>query len=482
MKSNTSLLYNCFLVIGDFLSLLLAFVAAYILRVSLDHQALTHPVFARTYLAAFLLLLPFWIIIFALIGLYNSNVFENRFSEAARLFVGSLFGILFVIGYSYAFNQIIFPAHLVALYGLMLAFVLLLIFRNLARYTRSLLFSYGIGITNVLIVGNTNTTHELVETLHNSRESGYKIIGVVGPSGHNNEAFKSIPLFSSFNVAWEKLGEETIHSIVQTELYSDEPKNNQILSYAQANHISYRFIPGNTELFVGNIEVELFRASIPVIAVHQTPLIGWGRIVKRLFDIFISALVLIVLSPVLLIISILIFVFDPGSIIFKQDRVTRFNGHFKIYKFRTMHRKQSGRDPETVFKELDRQDLIENYHETGQVTQKNDPRINFFGRFLRKFSLDELPQLINVLTGDISLVGPRAITSEELKFYKDKLPLLLSVKTGMSGLAQVSGRSNLDYQERARLDLYYVQNWSFWLDIIILFKTVRVVIRRTGVR
>lgn len=482
MKSNASLLYNCFLVVGDFLSLLLAFAGAYVIRVTLDHHAVAQHVYARTYLEAFLILLPFWILIFALIGLYNSSVYENRFSEAGRLFVGSLFGILFVIGYSYFSLQVIFPAHLVAVYGLILSFVLLLIFRNLARYVRGLLFSYDIGITNLLLVGDTEVTYELVETLHNYRRSGYRIVGIVGLSDHSDKLPRSIHLFNNFGEATSSLGVDKIHGIVQTELYSDESKNNALLGFAQENHVAYRFIPGNTELFVGNIDVELFRSSIPVIAVHQTPLIGWGRIVKRLFDIGLSAVALIIVSPFLIIFSILIFVFDPGPIIFTQERITRFNGHFKIYKFRSMKRKYSGRDPIEVFHEMGRNDLADNYIKTGQVTQKNDPRINFFGKFLRRFSLDELPQLVNVLKGDISLVGPRAITAEELKFYQDKQPLLLSVKTGISGLAQVSGRSNLDYSERAKLDLFYVQNWSFWLDIIILFKTIRVVIRRTGVR
>ena len=482
MKSNASLLYNCFLVVGDFLSLLIAFIGAYVIRVSLGHEKIAHSVYAKTYIDAFLILLPFWILIFALVGLYNSRIYENRFSEAGRLFMGSVFGILFVIGYSYFSLQIIFPAHLVAIYGLILAFILLLIFRRLARYLRSLLFSYNMGITNLLLVGNTGVTHELINLLHNFRESGYRIVGVVGPSEHASEGYKSIPIFSSFNAATDKLGSDNIHEIVQTELYADEAKNNAVLSFAQTNHMAYRFIPGNTELFVGNIDVELFRSYIPVIAVHQTPLTGWGRIVKRLFDIGLSAIALLILSPFLIVIAILIVVFDPGKIIFTQERITRFNGHFKIYKFRTMKRGLSGRDPVVVFRELGREDLAQNYINTGVVTQRNDPRINFFGKFLRKFSLDELPQLLNVIKGDISLVGPRAVSPEELKFYKDKQPVLLSVKTGITGLAQVSGRSNLDYSERAKLDLFYVQNWSFWMDVVILFKTVKVVIRRTGAK
>ncbi|HUC96035.1 MAG TPA: sugar transferase [Candidatus Saccharimonadia bacterium] len=480
MKSNATLIYNLFLVVGDFVTLVLAFVIAYVLRVSIDHHRVAHQISALNYFQAFVVLLPLWIIVFALIGLYENNISEKRFSEIGKLFVGSLLGILLVIGYSYGFNKVIFPAHLVAVYSFILSFGLLLIFRSLARNIKYFMFKKGFAITNLLIVGDTEMTHTLVESLFDYKTSGYKIIGIVGPKSHQKDDYKSIPIFDTFEQAYDKLGVERIHSIVQTELYSSTTKNNDVLTYAQTNHCAYRFIPGNSELFIGNIAVELFRSSIPVIAVHQTPLIGWGRIAKRLFDILFSLIVLIILSPILILISLLIILFNPGTILFSQERITRFNTTFKVYKFRTMKRKLSGRDPVTVFKEMQRPDLVEAFLAAKKLD--NDPRITRLGGFIRKYSLDELPQLINIIKGDISLVGPRAIVPGELKYYKDKDSLLLSIKTGVTGLAQVSGRSDLDYYERAQLDLYYVQNWSFWLDLTILLKTIRVVFDRIGVK
>ncbi len=480
MKSNSSLLYNVFLIIGDFFSVLLAFVVAYILRVSLDHSHIYHPLGASTYIQAFFLLVPIWILMFALIGLYKNDLIEKRFTEIGKLFIGSFIGILLIIGYSYGLNQTIFPAHLVAVYGFIFSFALLVGFRTIARRLKFHLYKIGYGITSVLIVGNTDATHYLVESLFDSATSGYKIVGIVGPKDHLNSKFNSIPVFESFDLACEKLGTDKIRSIIQTELYSGPLKNNQILSYAQTNHSAYRFIPGNTELFVGNIEVELFRSSVPVISVHQTPLVGWGRIAKRLFDISLSILVLAILSPLILILIILMLIFDPGPIIFRQKRVTRFNTAFNVYKFRTMKRKYSGHDPVEAFKSMGRNDLAEAFAGSKKLT--DDPRISKIGEIIRRYSLDEIPQLINVIKGDISLVGPRAVVPEELKYYKDKSSLLLSVKTGITGLAQVSGRSNIDYYERAKIDLYYVQNWSFWLDLTILFKTLRVIFSRDGAR
>lgn len=480
MKNNGSLLYGLCLVVGDMLALIAAFVGAYILRVSIDHRPIAQSVHASTYLHIFFVLLPFWILTFALLGLYSNSIYEKRFSEAGRLFIGSFIGMMFVSGYAYFDNNPVFPAKLVPVYGFLLAFILLLLIRNFLRWLRIKLFSRNIGITHILIVGDTKISAELASALSDTHSSGYKIVGIVSDKEHSAQRFPSLRVFDSFEEAVAKLKPDDIHSIVQTELYASGERNNQVLEFAQTHHIAYRFIPGNTELFVGNIEVELFQSSVPVIAVHQTALIGWGRVIKRSFDFLVALAMLIVLSPILILVALLIMFTDPGTPFFKHERVTRFNNKFKAYKFRTMKRKYSGKDDVWGLKDLGRDDLADMFQKGQKLPE--DPRVSLIGRFLRRFSLDELPQLINVIKGDISLVGPRAVVAEELKFYEKKSPMLLSVKTGITGLAQVSGRSNLDYYERAKLDLYYVQNWSFWMDVMILIKTIKVVFQRSGAR
>lgn len=478
MKNNTSLLYGLFLVVGDFLALLIAFVLAYIVRVSISHRPISTEVHAHTYLEIFLVLIPFWIMVFALLGLYNSSIYEKRFREAGRLLIGSFVSVLFIISYAYAFNKEIFPARLVPVYGFVFSFVFLLIFRNVARIVKAYLFKYDIGITNVLIVGNTKVARELVESLANSKLSGYRIVGIVGDSGRIKTSFPSLPVFASFEDAVKKIKLSDIHSIVQTELYASAQMNNQILEFAQTKHVAYRFIPGNSELFFGNISVELFRGSMPVIAVHQTALIGWGRIVKRLSDIIFASLAIIITSPIMLLTALLIKITDfHGPIFYKDRRLTRFGGSVRIYKFRTIKHQLSG-SPEEGFKKLGQSQLIEKYRANGDWLP-NDPRFSKLGRFLWHSSIDELPQLFNVLKGDISLVGPRALHSDELDKF-DKKDLILSVKSGLTGLAQVSGRRSISFEERRKLDLFYVQNWSFWMDIMILIKTLRVIFRRIG--
>ncbi|OGL35508.1 hypothetical protein A3F05_00085 [Candidatus Saccharibacteria bacterium RIFCSPHIGHO2_12_FULL_47_17] len=478
MKHNISLIYGLFLVVGDFLALLAAFGFAYVLRVSISHRPLSATVYASDYLQIFLALLPFWILIFALLGLYTSSIYEKRFNEAGRLLIGSFISLLFVIGYQYAVDKPIFPARLVPVYAFVLSFIFLVGFRSLARYIRAKLFKYHIGITNLLIVGNTKIARELVDLLSDSQTSGYRIVGVVGDSAHVREHFPQIPVFADFAEAVKKLRASDIHSIVQTEFFAAAEHNNKILEFAQTKHIAYRFIPGNSELFVGNIGVELFRSQIPVIAVHHTALIGWGRIVKRLTDIIFGIILLAVTLPFMVIIAVLIKIFDfSGPVLYKDRRLTRFGHTATIYKFRTIKQAYSG-SPEEGFRKLGRPELISEYRRRGDWLP-DDPRFSRIGRFLWHSSLDELPQLINVVKGDMSLVGPRALHPDELDKY-DKRDLILAVKSGITGLAQVSGRRQISFAERRKLDLYYVQNWSIWLDLTILIKTIRVVFRKIG--
>lgn len=478
MKNNASQVYKNFLIIGDFLALITAFVGAYILRVSvnLGNAPIANDVPALVYFNIFLLVTPFWLLIFALLGLYNDAIYEKRFTEIGRLLIGSFIGLLFVIFLNFLSNEPLFPSKLVPIYGFALGFLFLVIFRTIARMIRTELFNIKVGLENVMIIGNTPMTAEVIDLLHDSRRSGFNILAVIGGQKSLGAAHK-IPVYPNLQKALEHI-KRPVHTIIQTELYSDESRNREILEYTQANHIDYRFVPGNSELFVGNIDVELFRGSIPVIAVSQTPLIGWGRVVKRIFDLFVSIFALLLLSPLLIIIAIFIKVSGGGSVFFRQDRLTRFNNVFRVYKFRTQYAKFDGTTPEEAFAMIGKPELAARYRKNGDSIP-NDPRITPIGRFLRATSLDELPQLFNVLRGDISMVGPRALVPQELSVY-EKRHTILSVKSGMTGLAQVSGRRNISFEERRKLDIYYVQNWSFWLDLVIIIKTIRVVLQREG--
>ena len=225
---------------------------------------------------------------------------------------------------------------------------------------------------------------------------------------------------------------------------------------AQTHHIEYSFIPGEAEFYSGKNSVDVF-LGYPMITVYQTPLVGWGAIVKRIFDQLLSTLLIIVLSPVFLILFIVKKVVDPGPAFYVSQRLSRFSKPIGLIKFRSMDAKYGSRDAADEFRDMGREDLALEYEKNRKV--EDDPRITRFGAFLRASSLDELPQILNVFKGELSLVGPRPILPQEVKLASGRTSLLHSVKSGVTGIWQVSGRSELSFEERIELELFYAQNW-----------------------
>jgi len=470
MPTRLARIYSIALIVGDFVVLLLAFVIAYILRVQFDPRPLVESIRAISFLQMSLLVIPLWILVFSFLGLYSSRVYSRRLTEWGRLLVGSLIGILIVIGYSFVIDQPVFPARLVAVYAFIGAYILLVFGREVARTVRTALFRYGRGVSRVLIVGNTTATKDIAQQLSDTKRSGYYVSAIAGPGSVLPEHFKGAH-FTTVEQALRQLKALNITTIIQTDLYDATERNQKILGAAQESHINYSFIPGEPEFYSGKNSIDVF-LGYPIISVNQTPLVGWGIIVKRIFDVIVTSLLLVALSPLFLVVIVLQKIFNPGPIFYVQDRLTQYSTRFGLIKFRSMRHLPGydNRDAAEEFLAMDRPDLATEYAEHRKV--KNDPRITGFGRFLRATSIDELPQLFNALKGDLSLVGPRPILPQELSLYKGKSALLHSVKSGITGLWQVSGRSDLPFEKRVELELYYAQNWSFWLDVRILLKTI----------
>lgn len=468
MPTRNARLYSIALILGDFITLLAAFSVAYIVRVQFDPRPLVAEIRALDFLNTSLAIIPLWLVAFASLGLYDSKVYARRLTEIGRLFIGSIIGILIVLGYAYITDEPIFPARLVAAYAFFGSFLALVIAREFIRQLRTLLFRYGRGVSRVLIIGTSNVVSDITSQLNDTRKSGYKIVAIAGPKRILPKDFDGSH-YSNVERALKVLKQLHITTIVQTDLYDDRERNQLIMSAAQSNHIDYNFIPGEPEFYSGKNTIDVF-LGYPVIAVHQTPLAGWGEIVKRIFDIIVVSLLLIALSPLYLVIIILQKLFNPGPVFYVSKRLTRYAKPFGLYKFRTMGAKYGSKDAAEEFRQMGREDLAREYEKNRKVV--NDPRITKFGKFLRATSIDELPQFFNVWRGELSLVGPRPILPQELYLYKGRGALLHSVKSGVTGLWQVSGRSNLPFDKRVELELYYAQNWSFWLDVKILIKTI----------
>ncbi len=479
MPSKNAKLYSLFLFIADVVALMLAFSVAYVIRVQYDPRPLLVPIYAQTFLLTFLAIVPFWILTFASLGLYNSTTYNRRLVEWTKIAIGSIIGILLVIGYEYITEERVFPARLVAAYALAGSLSLLLFEREIMRGLRGLLFRYGRGVSRLLIIGNSSATRDIASVLAETKRSGYRVVAMNCPARLVPKKLSGVEHFINTEEALASIKRLRITTIIQTDLYDSSDRNQRILGAAQVNHIKYNFIPGEAEFYSGKNTVDVF-LGYPMISVSQTPLIGWGAMAKRIFDTIASLFIIVVLSPFILLLIALQKVLNPGPIFYVSNRLSQFSKPVRLIKFRSMSAKYGKRDAADEFRAMGRDDLAKEYEKHRKVT--NDPRVTPFGNFLRVTSLDELPQIFNVIKGDLSLVGPRPILPQEVKFSEGKAALLHSVKSGVTGLWQVSGRSELSFDERIELETFYAQNWSFWLDIKILFKTIAVVIRKQGAR
>lgn len=478
MPRRNSKFYSLILILIDALVLVGAFVLAYIARVQYDPRPLLHNIYAYDYLFAFLLIVPFWIGVFALIGLYHPSTYNRRLVEWAKIGIGSFLGILLIIGWEYVSDKDLFPARLVAAYALVGSFILIVLEREVMRFIRTLMFRYGYGTKRLLLIGSSGATSDIARNLADTKRSGYEIVAVAGPKKFLPDEFNAHH-YSRVEEALKNIKLDEITAIIQTDLYESPDRNQKILATAQEHHIDYSFIPAESEFYSGKNTVDVF-LGYPMITVYQTPLVGWGAIVKRIFDFVVSLLLIIVLSPFLLVIYIIKKLADPGPVFYVSKRLSRFSEPIGLIKFRSMGAQYGSKDAAEEFRAMGREDLAEEYEKNRKV--ENDPRITKFGHWLRKTSVDEFPQIFNVLKGDISLVGPRPILPQEVKLAKGRAALLHSVKSGMTGLWQVSGRSELNFDERIELEVFYAQNWSFWLDLKILFKTFWVVVKGKGAK
>ncbi|MFY9228210.1 MAG: sugar transferase [Candidatus Microsaccharimonas sp.] len=482
MPHRNSKLYSFILILIDALVLITTFILAYVARVQYDPRPLLQNIYAYDYLLSFLLIVPFWIFIFAVIGLYRPDTYNRRLVEWAKIAIGSLIGILFVIGWEYISDKSIFPARLVAAYALIGSFFLIVFEREIMRLIRTIRYRYGKGTKRVLLIGSSGATSDIARTLADTARSGYEVIAIAGPKKILPDEFNAHH-YSRVEEALKNIELDNITAIIQTDLYESAERNQKILTTAQQHHIDYSFVPSESEFYSGKNTVDVF-LGYPMITVYQTPLVGWGAILKRIFDFTVSLILVILLSPLFLVITILQKILNPGTIFYRNERLSQFSKPVELLKFRSMtHIKgfdSKNVDDAAEFRAMGRDDLAEEYEREHKVSV--DPRVNGFGRFLRRTSIDELPGIFNVLKGDLSLVGPRPILPQEVKFGKSRAALLHSVRSGVTGLWQVSGRSELSFDERIELELFYAQNWTFWLDIKILFKTVLVVLKGRGAK
>ncbi|TQS92785.1 sugar transferase [Arthrobacter sp. TS-15] len=415
------------------------------------------------------LMLEFW-------GSRESKVLGSGSDEYKRVLAASgwLFGFVAIVSYSFKIDTargyvgLAFPAGALGLLAV----------RWLVRQHLSLERAKGKSSSRVLIIGGPHSAAHLIRSLRSVPEAGYKPVaahlpgaleGTLLPGDH------TVPVTgvqADFKTMLSVIESSNVDAVAISAGVNLHPSDLRRLGWElAARDIGMILAPALTDIAGPRIHTQPV-AGLPLIHVSTPKLTGGKKVAKRAFDLAVAGTLVVCLSPVFLILGLLVRLTDPGPIFYRQERIGLRGSTFNMLKFRSMK----------VDADAQLQALLQAQGSGGTPLFKvdNDPRITPLGRVLRKYSLDELPQLLNVLGGSMSLVGPRPQREGEVALYDDAAHRRLYVSPGMSGLWQVSGRSNLSWEESIRLDLYYVENWSLMGDILILLKTFKAVFASTG--
>lgn len=410
------------------------------------------------------------IIIYGWNRMYSLKNTPRLAKELSQVVILNAAWLMIIITWFFIIRTLPF-SRLVLGYTTLFATILIGASRILLNSVEKILLHYNIGRKKLLFIGNNNITERLIHQL--KKDSRYKIVGVIDDQEYEKAPINYLGKITNLEAIIQKY---QIEEIIQTKSGLSETQSTDIVEFCREHHLEYSFVPDLLTFYHTNIEVET-RDGIPIIQVKPTPLDGWGKVLKRIFDLIGATIGLTLLSPIMLITAIAIKLDSKGPILFTRlddgsrvKRVGQYGRLFNFYKFRSML-------PNTDTLRYTKLAAQNTRQGTPLVKIKNDPRITRVGRFIRKYSIDELAQLFNVLNGTMSLVGPRPHLPEEVSKYQKHHKFVLTTKPGITGLPQISGRSDLDFEQEVKLDSYYIEHWSLWLDIKIILKTFGVLFK-----
>jgi exopolysaccharide biosynthesis polyprenyl glycosylphosphotransferase len=414
-----------------------------------------------------------WHIILAGFGLYHSHRFSTLRAEIKNLVLANTLATLIILLSALVF-QIVIVTPIFILIFLGGTISMSITFRLLLRKVFKWLRHHGPNLRQMLIVGTNERARNFAHKIQLRPELGYQFIGFVDEQWKGNGdlhkyGWELVSNLKDFNAyIRDNVIDEVVIALPMKSFYLEA---SQIFTTCEEQGIVVRNLSDIFNSKIGRSKTEYFEGE-PLISHYIGAMIGWQVYAKRIIDFILAIFLLIILSPLFLLTALLIKLDSPGPVFFTQERVGQGKRRFRLYKFRSM---------------IDGADKLQNDLEilnemSGPVFKiRNDPRITKVGKFLRKFSLDELPQLINVLKGDMSLVGPRPLPFRDYNGFKtDWHRRRFSVRPGITCIWQVNGRNSVTFEKWMQLDMQYIDNWSFWLDLTILCKTIPVVLRRSG--
>lgn len=410
------------------------------------------------------------LILFYYFGLYRMKRGEDQLDEYFVIFKAVALGILILIGFTFFVHEISFSRFVIFAAGLVV-FAMICLWRTLLWLLVGWAHKLGHGINHTLIYGAGEAGQMLVGQIRELGELGYRLEGFIDDDPTKQEQeIQGLPVLGTGRDLTRVVRENKIEEIIIAFPSADRQKIYEVIELLKNTGVNVKIMPDLYDIVTSQVTTDKI-GNIPLLAVEEDPLRGWPASIKRFIDLTGSALGLIILSPLFLLTAVAIKLTSPGPVFYKQLRLGREEKPFTVYKFRSMR----------VGAEKEKTDLLEQNEARGPIFKmKDDPRLTPIGKFLRRASIDELPQLFNVFRGEMSLVGPRPPLPREVALYEDWQKKRLAVTPGITGLWQIRGRSLLPFDEMIKLDVYYQENWSLWLDFKILLKTIWVVLTGRG--
>jgi exopolysaccharide biosynthesis polyprenyl glycosylphosphotransferase len=448
-------IFNAILVPVDFLMLSVAGFAAYFLRLSpvvSDWRPVLFNLPILYYLSLTAALAAFFVIVFAISGFYKARIKRSQIEEFFQAIVSISAGMMIIIIFMF-FKRDWFDSRFIMLAAWFLGIIFVSLGRIFAAKIRSMLMKkYGFGIERVLLVGGGEQANLIKEGIQNNPNLGYSLLGHV--HNINMEQIKNI------------VKNPGAHKIVLTSHNFNRDAVIDLVNFCEDIRVDLKFVPDLFGSISRNIDIDILNGN-PLIELKRTNLEGWGLLAKRITDIVLSILLLPILLPIFLVIAFLIKWDTEGPVLVRLKRISR-GKEFSLIKFRSMiHEAQKYKEHLMYGNERGDGPLFK---------MRDDPRTTKVGKFIRSKRIDELPQIFNVLLGDLSLVGPRPHEPQEVARYHRHHKKVLAIKSGVTGLAQISGAEKLPFEEEVKLDRYYIENWSLKKDIVILLKTLGILI------
>lgn len=453
IKDNQKLLNKIHLLL-DAVVIVVAYVLAWIVK--FEFGRVSGGVLPREdYFAALLLLIPGYLFLYSAFQLYTPKRTTRTKVEIYTVFKANTVGIFCYFAALYVMHQADYSRSMIAIFyvlNIALASGYRIVLRDLLRHFRK----KGYNLKHVLLVGYSRAAEQYIERIKQNPAWGYHITGILDDHVGRDVSFQDIQVIGEVDELYRLLPENNLDEIAITLSLNDYDRLEEIVSFCEKSGVHTKFIPDYNAVIPTKPYTEDLD-GLPVINIRNVPLTsGWNQFIKRSMDLFGATVALLLFSPVMLVCAVLVKLTSPGPVLFKQERIGLHNRPFYMYKFRSM-----------------RMQTVED--EAKGWTVKNDPRVTGIGKFMRKTSVDELPQLFNILKGDMSLIGPRPERPQFVEKFKEEIPRYMvkhQVRPGLTGWAQVNGyRGDTSIRKRIEHDIYYIENWTLGLDIKIIILT-----------